>query len=317
MISFADPGRTSAHGPSARGLWTCLCLLSAAALLPLPVQTQATFSSSANTVAIYATVVDGSGRLVTGLTAADFEVKDDGKQQTLTQFEAGTLPITIVMMLDDSPSLRASRSTTQAAATAFIRELRAGDRATLGMFSRTVRIEGSLTGDQVELLARLQASIPPMAGTALWDALAASLAVLDDESGRRVVLLLTDGDDNSSDTDPAAITTRALRDGVMFYAVGIRGSEGRLSKHVGDLARETGGWFFELKGSEDLSAVFQRVANELHRQYLLGFAITSLDGKQHKLEVKLRSPGLHARTRQSYFAPLAKAKSPIVALDSR
>ena len=72
------------------------------------------------------------------------------------------------------------------------------------------------------------------------------------------------------------------------------------------IAGETGGGYFELSNTDDLAATFARVADELHRQYLLGFAPAKLDGKSHKLEVKLKHPGMTARARRSY---VAKAES--------
>ncbi len=263
---------------------------------------QATFRAGVNTVAVYVTVVSENGALVPDLSAKDFEIRDDGKQRAITSFEAGSLPITIVVLLDDSPSMRASQPTTQAAAAAFVRRLTAQDRATVGVFSRTVRLEGELTNDQDELLARLRVSSPLMAGTALWDAVNAGMSALGDEGGRRVVLVLTDGDDNSSERDASAIATEAAREGVMIYAIGIRGAERRLSKGLRDLARETGGWFLELKAGDNLTSAFQRVADELHNQYLIGFSLGTLDGKVHRLEVKVKRSGVTAQARKNYVA---------------
>jgi hypothetical protein len=95
--------------------WTCVfaCLA-----VTRTVGGQATFSSGANTVAIYVTVVGEGGALQSGLSAKDFDVRDDGQVRTITQFESGSLPITMAVLLDDSPSLRASQPVTQSAATA-------------------------------------------------------------------------------------------------------------------------------------------------------------------------------------------------------
>jgi VWFA-related protein len=141
-----------------------------------------------------------------------------------------------------------------------------------------------------------------MAGTALWDAINAGVSALEEEGGRRVVLLMTDGDDNSSQADASTIAIRATGEGVMIYAVGIRGAEQRLSKGLKDMTLETGGWFFELKPSDNLVSTFQRVADELRNQYLLGFSPAVFDGKVHRLEVKVKRNGLTARARRSYVA---------------
>jgi len=258
--------------------------------------------SGINTVATYVTVVGEGGALQSGLSVKDFDVRDDGQLRTITQFESGALPITMAVLLDDSPSMRASQPVTQAAATALIQRLKPGDRAMIGVFSRTVTLHGNLTGNQDELLEQLHASRSMMAGTALWDGVNAGVSALEEESGRRVVLLLTDGDDNSSEADASAIAARATREGVMIYAIGIRSAEQRLSKGLKDLALETGGWFFELKRADNLLMTFQRVADELRNQYLLGFSPAVLDGKVHRLEVKVKRHGLTARARRSYVA---------------
>jgi Ca-activated chloride channel homolog len=263
---------------------------------------QATFNSGINTVAIYVTVAGDGGALEPGLTVKDFEIRDDGKPRTITQFEPGALPITMAVLLDDSPSMRPSQQVTQAAAAALVQRLKPGDRAMIGVFSRTVRLNGNLTDSHDELLEQLHASLPLMAGTALWDAVNAGVSALEEESGRRVVMLLTDGDDNSSQVDASTIAARATREGVMIYAVGIRGAERRLSKGLKDLALETGGWFFELKASDNLLSTFQRVVDELRSQYLLGFSPASLDGKVHRLEVNVKRHGLTARARRTYVA---------------
>jgi VWFA-related protein len=263
---------------------------------------QVTFSASVNTVATYVTVVSDDGALVSTLSAKDFEIRDNGKTQPISIFQTGSLPITIVMLLDNSASMRTSQSRIQAGAAALIRLLRPSDRATLGVFSRTVRLDGALTSDQTELLDRLHSPSVVMAGTALWDAVNAGMAALDDESGRRVVLMLSDGDDNSSETEASTVVGQATRDGVMIYSIGIRGGEGHLSKRLVELARETGGWSFELKSGDDLGTAFERVAEELHNQYLLGFSIAALDGKVHQLEVKVKRSGVTARSRKSYVA---------------
>lgn len=264
---------------------------------------QSAFRAGVETVAIYVTVVGDGNRLVSNLTAADFEIRDDGKRRMITQFEAGSLPITLVAMLDDSPSMQPAQP--RVAAAALVQRLRADDRATIGFFNRTVTIEGNLVSDHDELLKRLTVPPTPMAGTALWDGVSAGMSALELESGRRVVLILTDGDDNSSEIDAPTIKSRAIREGVMVYVIGMRGGERRLNKTLAALARETGGSFLELKASDHLPSTFQRVADELHSQYLLGFSIETLDGEAHRLEVKVKRPGLTVRARTSYVASKA------------
>jgi Ca-activated chloride channel family protein len=261
------------------------------------------FRTGINTVEVYATVVDREGRLVPDLTRDDFELRDNGKPQPLTVFEAGTQAITIAIMLDESPSLFEVSPRLTDAIMAFAMELDPKDRAALGAFSHYVRFNPQLTDDPVELLRRLEGNAPEFpAGTALWDALSDAVTALEREPGRRVVLVLTDANDNSSLVDPDLVRTRLDREGVMVYAIGIKGQSGLPSRELSGLARTSGGWYFELKPGDELTATFRRVANELHRQYLLGFSPEKLDGQVHALEVKLKPKGLTARARKSYVA---------------
>jgi Ca-activated chloride channel homolog len=281
---------------------TAFVVLAAWLGLAAPVAGQATFSAGVNTVATYVTVVRKDGKPNEALTAADFELLDDGQPRKISVFQAGSLPITVVVLLDESPSMRGAKARTESAAAAFVKRLVPQDRATVGKFSRTIRLESRLTNDANELLDRVKESDPPMAGTALWDALNAGLAALEDEAGRRVMLVLSDGDDNSSETSPSTMISGAIREGVMVYAIGIRGAERRLSPMLRDLARDSGGSYFELKPKDDIGLTFQRLADELHSQYLLGFSLENLDGQVHQLKVKVKKSGYTARTRKSYVA---------------
>jgi Ca-activated chloride channel homolog len=261
------------------------------------------FRGGVSTVEIYATVVDHEGRLVADLTRDDFEVRDNGRPQPLTVFEAGTQAITIAIMLDESPSLFEVSPRLTDAIMAFALELGPNDRAALGAFSHYVRFNPQLTDDPVELLHRLDGNAPEFpAGTALWDALSDAVTALEREPGRRVVLVLTDANDNSSLIDPDLVRARLDREGIMVYAVGIKGQSGLPGRELSGLARASGGWYFELKPGDELTPTFRRVADELHRQYLLGFSPAMLDGKAHELEVRLKPKGLTARARKGYVA---------------
>ena len=125
--------------------------------------------------------------------------------------------------------------------------------------------------------------------------------------GRRVVLLFTDGDDNWSKKSLKDCQQRAVSEEFMIYGIGLRGTPGggitqKPDPGLRKIAEETGGGYFELKGTTDMNSTFTRVANELHSQYVLGFSPEKLDGKIHKIEVKVSQPGLTARTRKSYLA---------------
>jgi hypothetical protein len=88
----------------------------------------------------------------------------------------------------------------------------------------------------------------------------------------------------------------------MVYAIGVKGNAGLPVRELRDLTRDSGGYYFELKEDDDLTATFTRVADELHRQYLVGFVPQTLDGKSHQIELKSRRPGVTVRARRTYVA---------------
>jgi Ca-activated chloride channel family protein len=146
--------------------------------------------------------------------------------------------------------------------------------------------------------------------TRLYDAIAAGLDELNGIEGRRVVLVFTDGADTASRTRFGTVLDRAQTEEVMVYAIGLAGDDviggqrhrTRPDRSLKTLAEQTGGGYFELSRADQMTSTFTRVAQELHSQYLLGFSPENRDGKTHKLEVRVKKPGMTARARKSYVA---------------
>lgn len=273
-------------------------------------QAQQAFRGAIDLVPIYVTATDRRGALVPNLTVRDFAVRDEGKAQYIESFQATVQPITIAVLLDRSPSLFGEIERTQGAVREFVGRLALGDRATFGFFSHVVTLNPALTNDAETLLRRLGDDAPLPAGTALWDAIEAGRTALEREPGRRVILVITDAADNCSRSEIANVRRSLEREGVLLYGIGVRGKEGLLTAELESTARVTGGWYFELKQADDLAATMQRVADELHRQYLLAIPPRQLDGKLHRLQVSIVPDGISlsvdrgftVRARRSYFA---------------
>ncbi|HXG88917.1 MAG TPA: VWA domain-containing protein [Vicinamibacterales bacterium] len=267
------------------------------------------FRGSARTaVPLYATVVDGNGRLVPGLEREDFTILDDGKPVELTQFSNASQPFTVVVMMDTSASMTANLEFLNLAVEQFLIRLLPVDRAQVGAFNDKIQFSGKFTNNRDELvkaLDNLQVGNP----TRLNDAIAASLDALERIEGRRVVLVFTDGEDTSSKLGFRPVLERARDEEVMVYSIGLeseyfngqRVQRTRPSRDLRKISDETGGGFFELKKSDQLAPTFTRVSQELRSQYLLGFTPAVLDGKLHKLEVRVK-PGLTVRARKTYLA---------------
>ncbi len=282
-------------------------LLLAAAWRPATLPAQQAFRGAARVVPVYATVQDGSGRLVSKLARSEFQVLDDGAPVELTVFSNDQQPMTVVLLLDMSTSVAGEFERIREAARHFISQLDPGDRVRIGTFGSEVAMSPWLTGDRSRLTRIIEEELWPGGSTPLYAALDIAMSSLSDEPGRRVLLALTDGSDVSAVTkerrqQPAAVGSRAIEQGFLLYAIGLEGPG--LHKNIVALADETGGGRFELRRNADLAPTMARVVEELHQQYLLGFIPAKLDGRTHRLEVRVKDPRLTARARRSYVAEM-------------
>ena len=270
---------------------------------------QPTFKSGSRVVPSYVTVTDASNRLVTDLTREDFEILDNGRPQELTIFENEVRPIGVVVMLDTSISMTHRLKDLYSGAEQFLLRLLPHDRAVVGAFNDKIEFSSGFTSDRNGLIGSLK-DLDFGNKTRLYDALYESLDQLQEVDIRRVILLFTDGQDFGSRQGSGRALERAREEEVMIYGVGLEteffnGQSNVRSKPDSILNRfalETGGGYFDLKKNADLNSSFSRIAQELRSQYLLGFAPAVLDGKIHKLEVRVKRPGLKARSRRSYIA---------------
>ncbi len=272
---------------------------------------QGVFRTTVQTVPVYATAVDSAGRLVSDLQQQDFEIYDDGKPQEVTIFRSDVQPLSVVVMLDTSGSMTANLDLLKNAAEKFVIRLLPFDRARIGSFSDKIDLSPAFTSDRDALVRYLHEDVDFGNPTRLWDAAAVSMDALAEETNRRVVLLFTDGDDTASTQHSLRdVMRRAQAEDFMVYGIGFRsrvmGTITRPDPGLKKLATETGGGYFELKTSDELNATFSAVADELHRQYVLGFTPTTLDGKVHKLSVVAKRPGMTVRARTSYVADRPK-----------
>jgi VWFA-related protein len=268
---------------------------------------QQVFRAASETVPVYATVTDRDGRLVPDLRQEHFQVFDDGEPQEITIFKSDVQPITVVVMLDTSGSMTANIDLLKIAAERFVLRLLPDDRARIGSFSDKIIISPEFTNDRDELMRVLRDDIQYGNPTFLWDATYDSMEAMADETGRRVVLVFTDGDDSFSVRySYRQVLERAREDDFMIYAIGLQsnflGRTTRPDRNLRRIAAETGGGYFELTRTDDLNSTFTRVADELHRQYVIGFTPQNLDGRVHELEVRTNVMGATVRARQSYVA---------------
>ena len=270
---------------------------------------QPTFRAGTRIVPVLTTVTDAQGRLVPNLEQSQFTILDNGKPQEITFFENEVRPFTAVVILDFSFSMTANLERLKQATEQFLLRMLPEDRAQVGAFSDKIQFSGEFTSDRDDLIAALddlQFGNP----TRLYDAIDASIDVLDGIEGRKVVLAFTDGDDTASRRSMGNVLDKARQTETMIYAIGLESEffngaykqRTRPDRGLRRLADETGGGYFELRRTDDLGPTFTRVAQELHSLYTLGFAPTLLDGKEHRLEVKTSMAGTTARARKTYIA---------------
>ena len=314
-----------------------LVTVAAIAVLAIPASGQdqqqpPVFRAGVETVAIYATVLDRYGEMVLTLTRDDFEVLDNGQRQPLTLFVKGLQPITAMLLLDMSASMGLNLDLARAAAEQFVIRMLPGDRAAFGTFSDRVDLGKEFLGDRDRLLEEIRAHLPIGNPTRLWDAVARTMTELQPVGGRRIILVMTDGQDTLSDLQFEQVLARARTEELMIYVVefqttrqaamaeiplapsaawvfggsgpgGRRGIPGGLRQ----LAEQTGGGYFRLDQFDDINTTFTRVMQELHYQYILGFAPRRADGRVHQLETRVNRPTVVVRARRSYLAPTAPA----------
>jgi Ca-activated chloride channel family protein len=196
----------------------------------------------------------------------------------------------------------------------FIMRLLPEDKAKVGAFNDKIEVEPAeglpFTNDRDRLIRHLNNDLDFGYPTRLYDAVDYSIQQLRPVSGRKVVLVFTDGEDTASKLGTGEAIERARIEDVMVYSIGMEttilagNQRVRSSPDRGlrKLSEETGGGFFMLKKQDELGPTFTRVAQELHSQYVLGFTPETLDNKIHKLEVRVKRPGVTPRARKSYLA---------------
>jgi VWFA-related protein len=259
-----------------------------------------------NLVELYTTVLDGSGQLARGLTADDFAVLENSQPQKIAKFElVENLPLTLGILIDTSGSMADSLGEAQRAAGGFLeRMVRPGDRCFTLTFSDRPVLRMPLTDDPraaAQSLERLQAD----GSTSIHDALVHSLFYYRGTHGQRALVLLSDGDDNTSQLTYDEALEYAKRSGVAIFTIGLNipkhsiGIRGKLNR----LGEVTGGRVFFVNKAAELAGVYAEIERELRSRYLLAFqsGVQAGAGGYRQIEVRMRKPGLKARTARGYY----------------
>ncbi|MGE5358513.1 MAG: VWA domain-containing protein [Bacteroidales bacterium] len=262
----------------------------------------AQFSSGVTLVEVYATASDAAGNPVPGLRQGDFEVREDGAVQRISAFAAGDFPLSVALAIDRSWSMAGDRlPLAKQAARTFLGELRPTDRAMLIAVASDTELMAPLSTDRGPALRAL-AALQPWSTSALYDAVVNCLEMIQPATGRRALVLLSDGEDRYSSRTAADALEKARQTDVLVYPVGF----GKRAPVFTELAVQTGGRSFAVGDSKDLPKTFAAIARELRHQYLLGYvpARPAVAGKPEwrSIEVRALKPGVKVRARPGYLA---------------
>jgi Ca-activated chloride channel homolog len=283
-----------------------------------------TFRSAIELVNLNVTVVNGHARAVTGLSSDQFEIFEDGVRQELQFFAPGDLAVDVILMLDTSGSMAGSLPLVQQAALRFVHALRPVDRASVMSVSNHLSILQTLT-DDVAALERAIGSTRAGGRTLLYASIHTALTELDKtrrdkraEPRRRALVVLSDGFDTSSAFSFDELLNTVRRHAVPIYTIAPRASKAVTTQreaafnegtHQQDfelrrLATETGGRAFFPLTIQELSGVYDDIANELAHQYAIGYESSNhaLDGTFRRIALRVAMPGVKWRTRAGYLA---------------
>jgi len=258
-----------------------------------------TFSSRVDGVRLDVLVTDG-GRPVPGLTAADFEVRDNGVPQHVDIVNLADVPVSVVLALDLSRSIAGPRlAALRVAGARLLDVLAPGDAAGLVSFNTAVVAETPLATDLAPTRLALAGS-ESGGDTALIDAALAAMLIGDTDAGRTLVVVFSDGVDTCSFISAAAAIDTAKRVNGVVYAVRSRGDEPAFLR---DLAAATGGRVVEIGDDGDPGPAFVQVLQEFRRRYVITYTPAGVGGGGwHRLDVRVARRGARVQARAGYFA---------------
>ena len=275
-----------------------------------------TFRKKVEEVVLHATVVDQKQRLVSGLRQNDFTVYEDGRPMAITSFHQEDIPVAIGIVIDNSGSMRDKRQKVNQAAINLVRASNPQDELFVVNFNDEYYLDQDFTSDINKLREGLE-HIESRGGTALYDAVVASADHLAKGArlDRRVLLVVTDGEDNASQESLEQCVRRLQNlNGPTVYAIGLLGDDReahRAKRALTALAVQTGGVAYFPKDLNEVDNISRQVAHDIRNQYTIGYKPVDPDRPGYrKVNVEVHAPGykhLVVRTRSGYYAGQERA----------
>jgi Ca-activated chloride channel homolog len=276
-------------------------------------------------VPIPVSVVDAGGRAITNLTLSDFELKIDGKVAEISELSRSETPIRLAMLFDNSGSVLIAREFEKKAAIRFFRQVMRPEKDLAALFSvaSVTRLEQPFTRDVFALIRAIEGFARPEGGTALLDGIVEASNYLAEVSGRRVMVIVSDGDDNLSDVSfeqsMRAVQTISCQVYVVkttdfenFLRTGSRKGSANTRHLPGErrmleITRQTGGAVHSPVDERELDEAFRQISAELSQQYVLSYYPDDEPDKRgqfREITLTLKNrPNLTVRTRKGYYVP--------------
>ncbi|MDQ3069171.1 MAG: VWA domain-containing protein [Acidobacteriota bacterium] len=261
------------------------------------------FTSTVNQIEIYASVTDAAGRPVRGLSAEDFEVREDGVAQRVTVFSEGNFPLAAAIAVDSSFSMTGERlAVAKSSARVFLGALEPADQSMIIAIGGRAQVIAPLSQDRQAQYRALD-TLRTWGTTSLHDAIIAAIDALQPAAGRRALVLLSDGDDRYSEAAVNDVLARARRSDVMIYPVALGR---RPSPLFTQLAQLTGGRAYHQRDTRKLPETLRAIAEELRRQYLIGYtpatAFAAGRAQWRDIDVRVTRPRVTVASRDGYYA---------------
>jgi Ca-activated chloride channel family protein len=279
----------------------------------------AIFSSETRLVPLNVTVTDKTGRLVTNLPQSAFQVFENGVQQQIKIFKREDVPVSMGLIIDNSGSMREKRQGVESAALALVKDSNPMDEVFIINFNDEVYMDADFTSD-IHKMEQGLTKIDSRGGTAMRDAIRLSVEHLKEGAKRdkKVVLVVTDGNDNASQISLDALTRLAQQDDALIYAIGLLTDEDRREAKKAQralqlLTESTGGTVFYPKDVSEVDRIAHQVARDIRNQYTIAYTPSNaaLDGTFRQIKVVVKAPGSPmARTRSGYYASKDQPKTP-------
>lgn len=305
--------RARGHSGGVRVLLTALAMSSlsahAQAPTPTPPRPPLVVGIDVDVVSLPVVVYDKAGRFVDGLGPKDIEIYEDGVRQEISYFRAASggderIPLSIVLVLDASGSMKENLRFLQEAATSFVRKLDPADSALVVQFNDSIKGSAEFTSD-TERLEDFVDALQAWGGTSLYDAIHYALGRIKDQPGRKALVVFSDGADTTSALKERDAIDYARAVEATIYSVAIEGfgAGGSARGFLRKVAEETGGQYFFPSKVGELIRVFAAIADELRHHYALAYSpARAPDGGWRAIQVKLARPDTTVRVRKGYFA---------------